>query len=150
MNIKKLIISSLFLSFIFSVNLSLAESYPATCPAVAQGILNAIVGGCSNINRATYSNIYDKCCIQAKAPTPVVVPAPAKTPVQQPSAILPSATTSVGDQAPSPATSSLEQVPVGTAPSGEKTVEPTPEPQAKKEPQNILVKFFNWLFRRNK
>ncbi len=138
---KKIIIFAFFSAFIFSSNPSLAASYPATCPSVAQGILNAIVGGCSGIDRTTYSNIYDKCCVQAKVPAPVVAPAPAKTPVQQPPAEV---------SIPPSTDSSLEQVPAATVPLVEKNVEPTPVPQVKEEPRNILVRFFSWLFRRNK
>ena len=65
---KKIIIFSLFIAFVFSANLSLAVSYPSTCPEVARGILNAIVGGCSSIDRAVYPSIYDKCCVKVVAP----------------------------------------------------------------------------------
>lgn len=58
---KKIIIFSLFLVFIFSSHSSLA-AYPTTCPTEAQGILSA-VGGCSAIDCGIYSNICAKCCV---------------------------------------------------------------------------------------
>ena len=61
---KKIIIFSLFLAFVFSTNLSMAQSYPASCPSEAQAIVKA-VGGCSTIDRVAYSNIYDNCCVEA-------------------------------------------------------------------------------------
>ncbi|MEK7478599.1 MAG: hypothetical protein AAB626_01585 [Patescibacteria group bacterium] len=61
---KKIIIFSLFLAFVFSANLSMAQSYPASCPSEAQAIVKA-VGGCSAIDRVAYSDIYDKCCVEA-------------------------------------------------------------------------------------
>lgn len=86
---KKIIILSLFIAFVFSSKLSLAASYPATCPAVAQGILNAIVGGCSNIDRATYSNIYDKCCVVVAVPDKTATPAASTKSTPKP-AVVPS------------------------------------------------------------
>lgn len=60
---KKIIIFVFFSAFIFSGQLSLA-AYPATCPDLAQSILGT-VGGCSAIDRAIYSNVYDKCCVSS-------------------------------------------------------------------------------------
>ncbi|OGZ08133.1 MAG: hypothetical protein A3C93_00845 [Candidatus Lloydbacteria bacterium RIFCSPHIGHO2_02_FULL_54_17] len=46
----------------------LAATYPATCPAEAQGIVDA-VGGCATINPTDYSAIYGKCCSAPATPT---------------------------------------------------------------------------------
>lgn len=129
----------------------MAESYPTTCPTEAQGILKA-VGGCSAIDCKTYSNICAKCCVVVTAPVKVTTPAPApaKTSVQQPITELPLVATSTENSDLSTGIDSSSEVVETIIPSTEKTAELTPEPPVKKEPQNILVRFFNWLFRRNK
>ncbi|GEM_PF-2523490 len=67
MNTKKIIIFSLFLAFIFSYQVSLAETYPATCDSIAQAVLIA-TGGCASIDSVAYSNIYASCCTQTTTP----------------------------------------------------------------------------------
>ena len=64
---KKTIIFVLFFVFALSAKFSLAETYPATCPAEAQSVLKA-VKGCSEINCNKYSNICKKCCVKNTAP----------------------------------------------------------------------------------
>ncbi len=69
---KKIITLSLFLALVLSANLSLAQSYSASCPIEAQAILNA-TGGCANIDSAVYSNIYANCCVSATSNlTPII------------------------------------------------------------------------------
>src|SRR3989344_1824519 len=65
MNTKKIIIFCLFVSFVFSYQLSLAETYPATCDSTAQIIISGL-GGCSAIGcpNPAYSNTCSKCCGQ--------------------------------------------------------------------------------------
>ena len=69
---KKIIIFSLFLAFVFSTNLSMAQSYPTSCPSEAQAIVKA-VGGCSTIDRVAYSNIYDNCCMEAVSNSNLII-----------------------------------------------------------------------------
>src|SRR3989338_8272816 len=60
----------------------LAATYPATCPAEAQGIVEA-VGGCAAISPTDYSAIYGKCCAVEGAPhqpEPSCCPSPEPTP----------------------------------------------------------------------
>lgn len=146
---KKIIIFSLFVAFVFSYQLSLAESYPTTCPTEAQGILKA-VGGCSTIDCKTYSNICAKCCVVVAAPVKTVLPTPAKTATQQSGIELPLVSTSTESSTQSTDTDLSSEVIETIIPSTEENVEPDSVLPEKKEPQNILIKFFNWLFRRNK
>lgn len=53
--------------------LSFAASYPASCPAEAQAIVDA-VGGCSAIDPNQYQSIYNKCCSVNAVPTPQISP----------------------------------------------------------------------------
>jgi len=88
---KNILISSLFLTFVFSASAVSAESYLATCPIEAQSILKAI-GTCSTINCTTYSNICAKCCAK-KTVVPVqtikttVTPSVTQKPVSKPKII---------------------------------------------------------------
>lgn len=69
---KKIIIFSLFLDFVFSTNLSLAQSYPSSCPVEAQAILSA-TSGCSGIDSAVYTNIYNNCCVKAVSASTTII-----------------------------------------------------------------------------
>ena|SRR3989338_2442513 len=69
---KKIIIFSLFLAFIFSVNLSIAQSYPTSCPTEAQVILNA-TGGCAAIDSTVYANIYTNCCMKVVSSLSMII-----------------------------------------------------------------------------
>ncbi len=147
---QKIIIFSLFLAFIFSSNLSLAASYPATCPAVAQGILNAIVGGCSSIDRATYSNIYDKCCVVVAVPAKTTIPAPSSKPTTVPTTKPASETKTVvpsTSSLPTSTPSTQENLPTSQAGlvatiTPEETVASTSKP----EPIVSLIKFIGSIF----
>ncbi|MDO8521607.1 MAG: hypothetical protein Q7S52_05825 [bacterium] len=50
-----------------------AATYPATCPAEAQGIVDA-VGGCAAISPTDYAAIYGKCCSEDTMPTTPEMP----------------------------------------------------------------------------
>lgn len=63
-SLKLLVISYLLLVV---VNTSFAQTYPATCPAEAQAIVNA-VGGCSAVDKDQYSAVYDSCCAVSSEP----------------------------------------------------------------------------------
>ena len=65
---KKIIIFSLFVSFVFSYQLSLAETYPTTCDLTAQAVISGL-GGCAVIDCTAYSNICAKCCTQVTTQT---------------------------------------------------------------------------------
>ncbi len=67
-----MIIFSLFLAFIFSASLSLAQSYSASCPTEAQAILSA-TGGCSAIDSTVYVNIYTNCCVKVVSSTTMII-----------------------------------------------------------------------------
>ena len=88
---KKIIIFSLFVAFIFSSHSSLAASYPATCDSTAQAVITGI-GGCSAIDCTAYSNICAKCCVKVVAPVKTATtPAPSATAAPAPKpAVVPS------------------------------------------------------------
>lgn len=69
-----------FLSFL-TPTIVFGASYPASCPAEAQAIVNA-VGGCSAIDPGQYSSIYGKCCSVSTIPgsQPSLKPSPEPTP----------------------------------------------------------------------
>ena len=104
---KKIIIFSLFVAFIFSSHSSLAASYPATCDSTAQAVITGI-GGCSAIDCTAYSNICAKCCVTAAAPaktsTQTVSPALTPNSASQTETIAPSAPSS-----PAPTSSIIEE-----------------------------------------
>ena len=68
---KRILSLSLF-SVFFLPLVSLAQSYPTSCPETAQSILNA-VGGCSIIDAETYSNIYAKCCVTVASNSNLII-----------------------------------------------------------------------------
>ena len=61
MNYFKSSLALAALLLLLSPVIAFAASYPASCPAEAQAIVNA-VGGCSAIDPDQYSSIYEKCC----------------------------------------------------------------------------------------
>lgn len=50
----------------------MAQSYSASCPTEAQAILNA-TGGCAAIDSTVYSNIYEKCCVEAVSNSNLII-----------------------------------------------------------------------------
>ena len=157
---KKIIILSLFSAFFFSHQVSLAESYPTTCPTEAQAVLKA-VGGCSAIDCKVYSNICAKCCVTAAAPAKTATPTVAPTLTPKP-AVVPSTDSqpsqSSGEQAGQAATPSESSLPASTpsiqenlpAPqtglSATTTSEETAAPTPKIEPIISLINFVKSIF----
>jgi len=84
---KPQIILSLFLFSFLPFSLSLAQSYPTTCPIEAQGVLKA-VGGCSSIDCKIYSNICTKCCVTVNVPVKTVTPTPLPTSTPTPKSVV--------------------------------------------------------------
>ena len=68
---KKITAFSLLLTSYFLLltpGVSFAQTYPVSCPAEAQAIVNA-VGGCLAVDKDLYSAIYDNCCVVSPAPS---------------------------------------------------------------------------------
>lgn len=64
--------------YLLITGIAFAATYPSSCPAAAQAIVEA-VGGCSSVNRSSFPAVYEKCCVQV-APTPILIPTPTLTP----------------------------------------------------------------------
>src|SRR3989344_6204631 len=56
----------IFLGLLLFVPVS-AQTYQVSCPAEAKAIVEA-VGGCSVVDKAQYSAVYEKCCVVSSAP----------------------------------------------------------------------------------
>ena len=99
---KKIIIFSLLSAFLFSSQLSLAETYPTSCPTEAQAVIKA-VGGCSALDCKIYSNVCAKCCVKVVAPVKTTTTAPVSSPTVAPKPAVVPSTSSGQAQVPNPA-----------------------------------------------
>ena len=140
----------LFGTLMFIATVSFAATYPASCPAEAKAIVEA-VGGCSVVNKSQYPSVYDKCCIlpvsapattkslspiPSKAPSQLTPPAPSASPLSPKSTKSPEFTEPFRDF-PSLAPSTQTPEP-----------KPTPPPPQPKNPIKIIKEEFQRVFSR--